>query len=319
MSKLDEAKEILKELGLPPRQQNDRSARILLALANIKETDSWKDCQTFPMCVVGNKKNAKYPGIMRFTNEYYGTTYAENSRETFRRQTLHQFIQAGIVLHNPENPDLPTNSKDNHYCLSDEAAEVIRTFGTDKWEIKVKAFKSKIGTLLEMYSCKRNKKLIPLTLPNGRVLEFSPGAHNVVQAAIINEFRSYFAPNSELLYVGDTANKDLYVEKEKLEALGIPITEHSKLPDVVLYDSRKRWLYLVEAVTSHGPVSMKRIIEINDLLSNCRVGKIYVSAFPDFKTFKKFGTEIAWDTEVWLMETPEHMIHFNGDRFIGPR
>ncbi|MFS2517149.1 MULTISPECIES: BsuBI/PstI family type II restriction endonuclease [Parabacteroides] len=29
--------------------------------------------------------------------------------------------------------------------------------------------------------------------------------------------------------------------------------------------------------------------------------------------------DIAWETEVWIAENPGHMIHFNGDRFIGPR
>ena len=108
-------------------------------------------------------------------------------------------------------------------------------------------------------------------------------------------------------------------EKEKLENIGIPITEHGKLPDVVIYDEAKNWLYLIEAVTSHGPMSPKRITELEEFLKGCNAGKIYVSAFPDFSEFKKHTNDIAWDTEVWIMEFPEHMIHFNGDRFLGPR
>jgi hypothetical protein len=140
-----------------------------------------------------------------------------------------------------------------------------------------------------------------------------------VQVAIIKEFASRFAHGSQLLYVGDTANKDLYIDIISLNAIGITINEHSKLPDVVLYDEKRNWLFLIEAVTSHGPVSPKRIIEIEEMLKNCKAGKVYVSAFPDFKEFKKHTADIAWDTEVWLMDFPEHMIHFNGDRFLGPR
>lgn len=161
--------------------------------------------------------------------------------------------------------------------------------------------------------------MIPVKLSNGIELLFSPGKHNLVQVAIIKEFASRFAHGSELLYVGDTANKDLYIDSESLNALGIPINEHSKLPDVVLYDKKRKWLFLIEAVTSHGPVSPKRIVELEKLLKDCKAGKVYISAFPDFKEFKKHTTDIAWDTEVWLMDSPEHMIHFNGDRFIGQR
>jgi hypothetical protein len=319
MSKLTEAQQILAAFGLPKQQQNERSALTLLALCNLKETDKWKTSQKISMAVVGNKDNAKYEGVMRFIAEHYNKKYAENSRETFRRQTLHQFVQAGIVEHNPENPQLPTNSKDNHYRLTDAALIVIRAFGTKKWIEEVKVFSKNVGSLQETYNKSRNLQMIPVKLSNGKELKLSPGKHNQVQVAIIKEFASRFAQGSELLYVGDTANKDLYVDGKSLTALGIPINEHSKLPDVVLYDKKRNWLFLIEAVTSHGPVSPKRIVELEKFLKDCKAGKVYISAFPDFKEFKKHTADIAWDTEVWLMDSPEHMIHFNGDRFIGPR
>ncbi len=315
MGKIDEAKVILKDLGLPLKQQNDRSALTLLALCNLKENDSWKSAKQISMSVVGNKENPKYEGVMRFISLYYNKQYAENSRETFRRQTLHQFVQAGIASHNPENPHLPTNSKDNHYRLTKEALKVIKSFGTNKWDKELKFFKKNIGTLKGKYEKKRNLRKIPVTLLNGKKLKFSPGKHNEVQIAIIKEF----APGSKLLYVGDTAKKDLYLDKITLNELHVPIDQHSKLPDVVLYDKEKNWVYLIEAVTSHGPISPKRIIELEALFVNCPAGLLYVTAFPDFKEFKRHTNDIAWETEVWLTEIPDHMIHFNGDRFIGPR
>lgn len=319
MSKIVEAQEILKAFGLPTGQQNLRSALILLALCNLKEEDSWAKAKATNMAVVGNKDNAKYPGVMRFIDEHYNKKYAENSRETFRRQTLHQFVQAGIVFHNPENPDLATNSKDNHYCLSPEALKVIRAFKSKNWDREVKGFKKNVGSLQDKYQKKRDLRKIPLKLRNGIELTFSPGKHNIVQVAIIKEFSPRFAPGSDLLYIGDTAKKDLFIDKKGLEKLGIPIDQHSKLPDVVLYDKKRKWLYLIEAVTSHGPVSPKRIVELEKMLKNCEAGKIYVTAFPDFKEFKKHTPEIAWETEVWVVEFPDHMIHFNGDKFLGPR
>jgi len=319
MSKIEEAKKILQEIGLPQSQQNERSALTLLALCNLKEADSWQKACQVSMSVMGNKANAKYKGIMRFIAEHYHKQYAENTRESIRRQTLHQFVQAGIVERNPENPDLPTNSKDNHYRLTIEALNVIKSFGTDRWNKSLATFLKNTIALKEKYSGKRKLHMIPISLQNGEELFFSPGKHNELQIAIIKEFAPRFAPACVLLYIGDTAEKHLYIDKTILAQLNIPVSQHDKLPDVVLYDKERKWLFLIEAVTSHGPVTPKRIIELEEMLSNCSLGKVYVTAFPQFKEFKKYTTDIAWETEVWLADTPDHMIHFNGDRFMGPR
>ena len=311
MSKIEEAQAILKELGLPEAQQNEISGYTLLALCNIKENDKWSNAF--------RQSHGVSKGIMAFIAENYGKEYAPNTRETFRRQVLHQFVQAGIADYNPDIPNLPVNSPRAHYAISAKALETIKTFGTKKWKNSVVQFKNEIGELIKKYSKERKLSRVPITLPNGKVLLLSPGKHNLVQAAIVEEFASRFAKGSTLLYLGDTEQKNLHIDKKKLTSIGIPITEHSKLPDVVIYDESKKWLYLIEAVTSHGPMSPKRIVELEDFLINCKAGKIYVSAFPDFSEFKKHTKNIAWDTEVWIMEFPEHMIHFNGDRFLGPR
>jgi type II restriction enzyme len=119
--------------------------------------------------------------------------------------------------------------------------------------------------------------------------------------------------------VGDTAQKSLHVQIDELSRLGISINAHDKMPDIVLYDEKKHWLFLIEAVTSHGPMSPKRVLELKDALSTCSAGLIFVSAFPDMKEFKRHVDGIAWDTEVWIADTPQHLMHFNGDRFLGPR
>ncbi len=311
MNKVDEAKQILRDLGLPLAQQNEISAYTLLALCGIKPKDKWKDATA--------KSEKVSKGIMAFCKDVYKKEYAPNTRETFRRQVLHQFVQARIADYNPDNPLLPVNSPKAHYALTTEALQAIKIFGTKGWKEASVLFKSKFGELSKRYSSERELNLIPVTLSNGETIKLSSGKHNVVQAAIVHEFAARFANRSMVLYLGDTANKDLYVDKEVLLEIGIPITEHSKLPDVVLFDREKNWLYLIEAVTSHGPVSPKRVVELEELLKDCNAGKVYVTAFPDFSEFKKHSTNIAWDTEVWLVDFPEHMIHFNGDRFVGPR
>lgn len=312
MSKIKEAQEILHALGFPNEQQNEISALTLLALCGIREGDRWNNATK------ESKRISK--DIMSFVNENYkrDTPYAPNTRETFRRQVLHQFVQAAVVTYNPDNPNLPVNSPKAHYALTSEVLEVIKSYQTLEWDTKLDIYRDNNQVLIEKYAKERDLCRIPLII-NGKEYQLSPGAHNEVQAAVINDFAPYFAAGGELLYIGDTEDKDLYINQTGLDTLNLKITEHSKLPDIIICDTNKGWLFLIEVVTSHGPVSAKRLVELEEFTKECPYGIVYVTAFPDAKEFKKHIDEIAWETEVWLADNPQHMIHFNGDRFIGPR
>ena len=240
--------------------------------------------------------------------------YAENSRETIRKQALHHFRNAALV----EDNGKPTNSPNYSYRLTNETLEVVRSIGSVNEERMLKIFIDTHESLVEMYSSKKRIEKMPVKI-NNQDFKFSPGKHNELQKAIIEEFAPRFAPNSECLYVGDTTEKDLVKNVKKLSKLGFEITLHDKMPDVVLYCEDKNWIYFIEAVTSVGPMDSKRIIEISEMTKNVTAGKIFVTAFQDFATYKKFADSLAWDTEVWISGMPDHMIHLNGDKFMGPR
>lgn len=307
MTKIEETIAILKALGLPKAQQNERSALTLLALAGLKKDTLWSESK---------KRSIRIHDILIFIQENYSKQYAENTRETIRRQTLHQFEQAGIVIRNPDNPFRPTNSPNTVYAISDDALEVIRKYITLDWDSAIQEFVKNKGKLIEKYEKRKNKYLIPVDLPGGTLINFSPGKHNELQAKIIKEFRKRFCPNTEVLYVGDAARKMLYINEKLLTELKIPITKHDKLPDVVLYDKNEHHIFLIEAVTAHGPLSPKRQIELEEVLKPSNPVRIYVSAFPDFHEFKRHIDNIAWETEVWIENNPDHMIHFNGPKFF---
>jgi type II restriction enzyme len=296
---------------MPSAQQNEMAALTLLALCGLKPSDTWASAQRRSMTIS--------KGIMAFVSDEYGRAYAPNTRETFRRQVLHQFVQGRIADYNPDDPSLPTNSPKAHYAISETALSVIQTYGTESWKDAVEHFKNIYGSLATAYQTSRLKSGIVVTLPNGGTLTLSPGAHNQLQGLVIEQFAPQFATGAVLLYLGDTADKDLYVAREQLITLGIPVTEHNKLPDIILYLPTRNWLYLIEVVTSHGPMTRKRLVELNHMLQQCAAGKIFVSAFLSFTEFRKHMRDIAWETEVWIAEAPEHLVHFNGDRFLGPR
>lgn len=310
MPKTTDAQKILVALGMPPQQQNEMATLTLLALCGLKPDDNWSSAQ--------RQSKTVSKGIMAFIHDHYGKVYAPNTRETFRRQVLHQFVQGRIADYNPDNPSLPTNSPKAHYALSEAALVVIRAFETRAWDATVANFKETYGGLVTLYQSSRLALGIALTLPDGNTLTLSPGEHNQLQVQVLEQFAPQFASGALLLYIGDTADKNLYVATEQLVNLGIPVTEHDKLPDIILYLPSQNWLYLIEVVTSHGPVSPKRLVELNQMLRNCKAGKIFVTAFLSFAEFRRHMRNIAWETEVWIAEVPEHLIHFNGDRFLGP-
>ncbi|MBV34396.1 MAG: restriction endonuclease [Rickettsiales bacterium] len=314
--KLTEAQTLLQALGLPKQQHNKRSGWVLLALANVKPQDSWQDAQAPLLPTVD---------IMQFIREHYGQDYKPNSRETIRRQTLHQFEQARIVDRNRDNPARPTNSKDNNYSLNQPIIDVLKEYPDGAWQQKINEFNEEIHNLQELYQRKLDMEKIPVRLPNGDEIKLSPGKHNQLHADIVHEFCPRFIGESGLvLYIGDTASsrneggKLLILEATQLQALGVPPMSHDKLPDVVVYDEKREWLFLIEAVTSHGPVSPKRWMELEKALETCKVGRVYVTAFPDAAEFRRHAADVAWETEVWIADNPDHMIHFNGDRFLGP-
>ncbi|MCR9098479.1 MAG: restriction endonuclease [bacterium] len=319
--KIKEAIKILKALGAPKNVLSERSALVLLSLAGMKPRGDWRNCGNPRLGIVGNKKGNGYSGIMQFMQTMYKKKYAENTRETIRRNDIHTFIQLGIVEQNVDDPAIPTNSSKNHYSLIPEFVEVLKKFGTPHFDSAIDFFVKTSETRNKRYKKKKLKEQISVELPNGRILKLSPGDHNELQARVIDSFCKYFAKGAIVLYIGDTADKYLHFEAEGLLEIGINISKesHTKLPDVVLYDSDKGWLYLIEAVTSHGPIGDSRIHVLENMLSDIDCGVVYVTAFLSREDFRKYAADIAWETEVWIAEEPTHMIHYNGDKFFGPR
>ena len=304
MDKLKSARLLLEQIKMPARQQGDLCCLTLLAMAKLKKRTPWGKATNEWM---------RIHDVIAFIADNYGVSYAENTREKVRKQAMHPFRTASLI----EDNGLATNSPNYRYRITDEFLDVVKETGKrNKKELG--HFMSNHENLTELYASKKKMMKMPVRI-NNKDFTFSPGKHNQLQKAIIEEFAPRFAPGSECLYVGDTIQKDMVKNIEKLSQLGFEITLHDKMPDVVLYREDKHWIYFVESVTSVGPMDPKRIIEIESMTGNVTAGKIYVTAFLDFATFKKFSEQLAWETEVWIADMPDHMIHLNGDKFLGPR
>lgn len=307
--RIKEALAILADLDMPRMQQNERSALCLLALVNLPHSKRWSEARD-PLIGI--------TPIMEWARDHYDKEYAPNTRETIRRQTMHQFVDAGIALYNPDEPDRPVNSPKAVYQIEPTCLALLRSFGTDEYSLKLKGYIASREGLATRYAKRRAMEMVPVKLGSGQYVTLSPGAHSTLIRQIWEQFGPRYVPGGQLVYIGDTGDKWGYFDEPLLMSLGVAVDNHGKMPDVAIYYGEKNWLVLAEAVTSHGPVDGKRHDELHKLFSKSSAGLVYVSAFPDRRTFTKYSEVISWETEVWIADNPSHLIHFNGVRFLGP-
>lgn len=303
------ARRILLSIGLPTAQQNERSALCLLALLNLSPDKQWSEAEN-PLLGI--------TPIMDWVRQHYQKEYAPNTRETVRRRTMHQFVAAGIALYNPDKPDRPVNSPKAVYQIAPTMLTLVHSFGTPKWHDDLTDYLTRHETLATRYAQERQHNRVPVQIAPDKKITLSPGEHSQLIQAIIEEFAPRFAPGSILVYVGDTGNKWAYFDAVLLAELGVEIDSHGKIPDVLLYHVAQNWLFLIEAVTSHGPVDNKRYRELAKLFAGAKVGLVFVTAFSNRAIMARYLVDIAWESEVWVANAPSHLIHFDGERFLGP-
>jgi hypothetical protein len=291
---------------MPSAQRNDRSALCLLALLKLTPDMSWNEAQA-PLVGI--------TPMMEFARKHYGRKYAPNTRETFRRQSVHQLVAAGIALYNPDDRNRAVNSPKAVYQVSPPAWKLLRTFGTVSWNRNLAAYLKIQPTLISTYAKDRDLRRLPVTHSGGQKIRISPGEHI---KGIIEEFAARFVPGGVLIYAGDTGKKWGYFDGALFAKLGVNLDGHGKMPDVILYDAQKHWLILIESVTSHGPMDGKRHAELAGQFSSANAGVVYVTAFPSRSVMARHLGVIAWETEVWCADAPSHLIHFNGSRYLGP-
>ena len=307
--RLAEAIEVLTELQFAPKQRNEIAAYALLALLDLPAQKSWAEAES-PLRGI--------TPIIEFIAENYGIRYAPNTRETIRDEAVKYFVEAGLLLRNPDNPERPTNSGKTVYQIEPSALTLLRRVGSSNWAKELEKYLSQVEVIRREIIRHRQLTRIPVALPDGATLALSPGGQNPLIKAIIEEFCPRFAPGGIVAYIGDAENKFIHLEATYLAKLGVTLDNAAKMPDVIIHYAERNWLLLIEAVTSAGPVDGKRRRELKRLFSGTQAGLVFVTAFATRRVMQSFLTQIAWESEVWIAEDPEHMIHFNGDKFLGP-
>lgn len=307
---INEALDILESVGIPINKTEralERMAVCFLAVAGV--TDNWKDAK--------EKTNLKSRVIITFVNAHFEENISSGSYDDIRRKDLKLLVLADIIENSGVNKGSATNDPTRGYALQSDFKNLIVTYKTDQWNNALEAFNKNKPTLSEILERKRNIDKIPVKLPSGKPIELSLGEHNVLQKAIVEQFLPRFGSDCVVLYIGDTSNKSLHIEIEELEKLKFFELSHDELPDIIAYSKKNNWLYLIEAVHSSGPMSETRVLELKKMLKNCKAELIFVTSFLTRLEFRKWMLDVAWETEVWIADNPDHLVHFNGHKFLG--
>ena len=308
---INEALEILESVGIPFADKTERSLERMgvcfLAVAGV--TKDWSKAK--------ENSNLKSRDIINIVNKNFEENISSGSYDDIRRKDLKLLVLADIIINSGVNKGSATNDPTRCYALHPDFKKLIVTYKTSDWNKSLKAFNKNKPNLAEKLSRKRNIEKIPVKLPSGKPLELSLGEHNVLQKAIIEEFLPRYGSDCSVLYIGDTSNKSLHIETDELKKLNFFELSHNELPDIIAYSKKNNWLYLIEAVYSSGPMSETRVLELRKMLKDCKAELIFVTAFLPRGEFRKWQMDIAWETEVWTADHPDHLVHFNGHKFLG--
>ena len=317
--KVEQALNILRSIGVPIRdytpRRRERVAKALLAVGYLEPDMPWSETMSF---FDGGPKPVTTREIIRFWNAHYGEKLADSSYDDVRRRDLKVLVEAQLVAPSAADPTADTNDGTRGYAIPNESLELIRSYGSADWEKQLLQFRQNSGVLADRLSKAREFKMVPVTLPSGQTFNLSPGPHNQIQKAIIEEFLPRFSNGAQVLYIGDTSKKVLYIDTEMLRSLGIEEPSRDMLPDVLAYDPVQNWLFVIEAVHSSNPIDQLRHLALRRLTDESTAGCVFVSVFMNMSTFARFSKRISWETEVWIVDEPDHMIHFDGDQFLGP-
>lgn len=308
---------ILESFGIPINPRNgysrglEKMALSFLALCDIKKLEDLENCKD-----ANTPRTLTTRQVITWINDNFGESISSGSYDDIRRKDLKHLILAGIVL--KSSPDAATNDSTRGYMLNPLYADLIKLCVDEDWSTIVADKLKDVRKLSDRLKRERELNKIQVILSSGKQLDFSVGEHNDLQKAIIEEFLPRYGFGAEVLYVGDTAKKYLHLDNDRLKEINFFDIAHDELPDVIAYSKEKNWLYLIEAVHSSGPISEERLIQLQDLTVKCTADIVYVTAFQNRIKFRQFIADVAWETEVWIADNPDHLVHFNGDKFLGP-
>jgi len=301
---IDSSLDILYSVGIPFEGKTERGLEKMglafLAVAGVNS--SWEQAKS-----IEDNRFLMTREIISFINTHFYESISSGSYDDICRKDLKLLVLSGLIINSADNIRAATNDPTRGYSLTNEFKKLILSYETHEWHEKLKTFISNHKQLRDELSRSRDIDKINVELPDGVILSLSQGLHNDLQKAIIEQFLPRFGFGSTVLYIGDTSNKMLHLQKKQLEDLYFFELLHDELPDIIAFSNHKNWLFLIEAVHSSGSISETRLLELKRLTQQCTADIVFVTAFLTRQDFRKWCHTIAWETEVWIADNPDHL------------
>ncbi|WP_280149093.1 BsuBI/PstI family type II restriction endonuclease [Bacillus safensis] len=303
---ISSVKNILTEVGFPQKNITDITAICILALYDTKPRKKLIKDYTYLA------QGARIRDILDFARTDLGRGYAENTRETVRKHSLKYLVDSGMVIQNADDPNRVTNSGLNNYILSDSFKKLLDAYLLDK-----DSFEELKGEFVDNVTIERRnninklkKKPIIISLASSKEeLVLSPGDHNIIEKFIVEDIFPKISPNSQFVYIGDTRLKNLYINHDICQAIGLKIDVHTKIPDVIGYDDTTKTILLFEAVASSGPIDELRKKELLEIFHHWPHNIIFGTTFLTQKLFQSFSTSIASGTTAYIIESRKQITY----------
>jgi hypothetical protein len=302
---LEEIKALLAVLNFPERRITDQTAICVLALA-----DPAPRAGLLP----GHhslSEGARVHDILNFVRRALGRPVAENTRESYRKDSLRPLMDARLIIRH----QLSTNDPNTFYRLHPDFAALLGETNPDRRSQLIERLRLPVAASHRPRKSTVDEDIVVRL--NSETFVLSRGAHNLLEKAVVEVFGPKFLDAPEVVYLGDTAPRHGFQNRALMRRLNLPIDITSSLPDVILYSAAQRHLVIVEAVISSGAIDSIRLSQLRQFSSGAATldNRIsYVSAFPSRSVLRRFIEIIAWGTKLWIEAEPDHLIDFQ----IGP-
>ncbi|MDT9179018.1 MAG: BsuBI/PstI family type II restriction endonuclease [Limnospira sp. PMC 1291.21] len=307
-----EARQLMKDLGLPDKMQADTPIFVLLVMLDMKPAKSWSEAN--------NQKWGITP-LMNKMRELGFKNLAPNTRENIRDDCVGQLVDAELATENPDKPR-PKNSPKYCYQINQEVLDLVKKIGSADYPIALNNFLSNYQTIKHKYQAKRQSQRLNVKIAHNFSVSIAPGGQGVLIKSVLQDFCKYFNID-KVLYIDNTVDTargySPFIDEDLINDLGIDLDKFKNSydkPDIVLYKSDKKYLIIIEAVKTGGAINVERRDRLLSLFENVDVKLSFVNAFESFNELKRLTKEITWETHAWIMEFPDHMIHFNGDQYL---
>jgi len=201
---------------------------------------------------------------------------------------------------------LKAKSPNSCYRLANSFVDILRE---DNWQ-------SILDQWIQGDAVRRRHELQAVAAAEAK--KMADNSHTQLIQASINHYVPAFLPGYEVLYVDDGDGDRITEEqKEILAKAGLALELGDAMPDVLLWNPEKSFLWVIEAVTSDGEVDSHKVAQMTNFSNRHNIQSIgFTTTYPTWKKFaerqKQTKANLAINSHVWILESGSTQLTVEG-------